>query len=248
MNDSHVADTHRTDEQASLDRQVNRAAFYSAVVLLVAAVPALFLPLDAPEGPFADRMIWFSSNLRAFVAGWIVQMVAMLTLTGVFAGATWQIRSSHPLRAFVAGTALLVSLVAFIIPKFIAIWSIPQMVSASATASSHSAVAEQLFRLLNVSIQFSLFGSFDYLGFWMYAVFGLLVARPLFRLTLSAKIAAAAFGVYGLLYHLLFVGVLTRSVGPTEITSYGGPIMALLVVPVIGMAVYFRKAMKATDR
>ena len=241
-------DSRRTDDQASLESQVNRAAFYSAVVLFVAAVPALFLPLDAPEGPFADRMIWFSSNLGMFVAGWAVQMILMLALTAVFAGTVWQLRRSHPLSAFVAGTALLVSLVAFIIPKFIAIWSIPQMVSASATASSRSAVAEQLFRILNVSLPYSLFTSFDYLGFWMYAVLGLLVARPLFRLTLSAKIAAAAFGGYGLLYHLLFVGVLTGSVGPTEITSYGGPIMALLVVPVIGMAVYFRKAMKATDK
>ena len=44
-------------------------------------------------------------------------MIAMLTLTGVYAGAAWQIRHSHPLRAFIAATALMISLVAFIIPK-----------------------------------------------------------------------------------------------------------------------------------
>lgn len=240
-----MSDPSTPDNQLQLDQRVSKLAFYSAVVLFVAAVPSLFLPLDAPEGQFADRMIWFSSNLGMFVAGWVVQMILMLTLTAVFAGTVWQIRRSHPLSAFVAGTALLVSLVAFIIPKFIAIWSIPQMVSESAAASSHSAVAEQLFQILNPSLPYSLFTSFDYLGFWMYAVLGLLVARPLFRLTLSAKIAAVAFGVYGLLYHLLFVGVLTGSIGPTEIGSYGGSIMALLVVPVIGMAVYFRNVRSA---
>lgn len=238
-------ETPKAHPPADLDRQVDRAAFYSAAVLLVATVPSLFLPLDAPKGPVADRMIWFSSNLGAFVAGWIVQMILMLTLSGVFAGAAWQLRRSHPLRAFVAGTALFISLVAFIIPKFIAIWSIPQMVSESARVSSHSGVSEQLFQLLNPSLAFSLFTSFDYLGFWMYAVFGLLVARPLFRLTLSAKIAAVALGVYGLLYHLLFVGVLTRNVTQADIGAYSTSIGALLLVAVISLAIRFRKAMVA---
>jgi hypothetical protein len=203
----------------------------------------VFLPLDAPEGPFADRMIWFSSNLGVFVIGWIVQMIAMLALSGVFAGTAWQVRESHPLRAMVAVTVLLISVVAFIIPKFIAIWSIPQMVAASATVSGDSAVAEQLLQLLNVSLPFSLFSSFDYLGFWMYAVFALLVARPLFRLTLSAKIAAVALGGYGLLFHILLAGVLTRNVAQADIGAYAESIGALLLVVVIGMAVYFRKAM-----
>ena len=100
-----MSETKTNRDQPSLDTQVNKAAFYSAVVLLLVTVPSLLFPLDAPEGPFADRMIWFSSNLGAFVAGWVVQMIAVLTLTGVYAGVAWHIRHSHPLRAFVAGTA-----------------------------------------------------------------------------------------------------------------------------------------------
>jgi hypothetical protein len=233
------------NDARALDNQVNKAAFWSASILLLSVVPSVLLPLDAPEGPFADRMIWFNSNLGVFVIGWIVQMIAMLTLSGVFAGAAWQIRESHPLRAIVAFTVLLISVVAFIIPKFIAIWSIPQMVTASATVSGDSAVAEQLFRLLNVSLPFSLFSSFDYLGFWLYAVFALLVARPLFRLSLSAKIAAVALGGYGLLFHILLAGVLTRNVAQADIVAYAESIGALLLVVVVGMAVHFRKAMKA---
>ena len=68
-------ETLKAHPPADLDRQVNRAAFYSAAVLLVATVPSLLLPLDAPQGPVADRLIWFSSNLWVFVFGWIVQMI-----------------------------------------------------------------------------------------------------------------------------------------------------------------------------
>lgn len=231
-----------------LDHTINNSAFWSAIALILAGVLSVFLPLDAPEGPFAERMIWFSSNVDTFIMGWVVQMIAMLTLSGVFAGTAWQIRESHPLRAFVAGTALLIAVVAFIIPKFIAIWSIPQMVVASSTVSANVAVAEQLFQLLNPSLSFSLFTSFDYLGFWMYGVFGLLVTRPLFRLTLSAKIAAVGFGLYGLLYHILFAAVMTGKLVSADIGAYAESIGALLLIPVISMAVYFRKTMKATGK
>ena len=227
-----------------LDHTINNSAFWSAIVLILAGVLSVFFPLDAPEGPFAERMIWFSSNVDTFVMGWVVQMIAMLTLSGVFAATAWQIRESQPLRAFVAGTVLLISIVAFIIPKFIAIWSIPQMVGASSTVSADVAVAEQLFQLLNPSLSFSLFTSFDYLGFWMYGVFGLLVARPLFRLTLSAKIAAVGFGLYGLLYHILVAGVMTGSVVTADIGTYAESIGALLLIPVISMAIYFKMQMK----
>lgn len=226
-----------------LDHQIDKAAFWSAIALLLVTVPSLFLPLDAPDGPFADRVVWFSSNLGVFIVAWIVQLIAMLALSAVFAGALWQIANAHPLRAIVAGTTLLISVVAFIIPKFIALWSIPQMVVASASASADGAVAEQLLQLLNVSLPFSLFASFDYLGFWLYAVFSLLIAGPLFRLTLSAKIAAVGFGAYGLLFHVILIGVLTRSVVQADIVPYIASVVGLLLVAVISMAVHFRKAM-----
>lgn len=227
-----------------LDHTINKTAFWSAIVLILAGVLSVFFPLDAPEGPFAERMTWFSSNLGTFVMGWVVQMIAMLTLSCVFAGTAWQVRQSNPVCAIVVATALLISVVAFIIPKFIAIWSIPQMVVASSTVTADVAVAEQLFQLLNPSLSFSLFTSFDYLGFWMYGVFGLLVARPLFRLTLSAKIAAVGLGLFGLLYHILFVGVMTGSVVTSDVGRYAESIGILLLIPVISMAVYFKKQMK----
>ena len=66
-----------TDSQ-EIDGTVNKAAFWSAVALIVAGVLSVFFPLDAPEGPFADRMQSYSSNVGAYVMGSVVQMIAML--------------------------------------------------------------------------------------------------------------------------------------------------------------------------
>ena len=233
-----------TDSQ-KLDLNISKASFRAAIVLILAGVLSVFFPLDAPEGPFADRMLWYSNNVDAFVVGWVVQMVAMLTLSGVFAGIAWQTRKSHPLSTIIAGAALLAATMAFLIPKFIAIWSIPQMVAASTTVSADAALAEQLFRLLNPTVPYTLFTSFDYLGFWMYGVYGLLVARPLLGLTLTAKIAGAALGLYGLLYHLLFAGVMAGSVATADIGLYSGSLGVLLLIPVISMAVFFRTQLRA---
>jgi hypothetical protein len=76
----------------------------------------------------------------------------------------------------------------------------------------------------------------------MYGVFGLLVARPLFRMTLSAKIAAVALGLFGLLYHLLLIGVMFGSVSTAEIGPYAESMGILLLIPVISMA--FSSAMR----
>ena len=228
----------------TLDDTINKASFWTAIVLIIAGVLSVFFPLDAPEGTFAERMMWYSNNVDAYVMGWVVQMIAMLTLSGVFAGIAWQTRKSHPLSSFIAGAALLAATMAFLIPKFIAIWSVPQMVTASTTVTANAAVAEQLFRLLNPSLSFSLFTSFDYLGFWMYGVFGLLVARPLFRLTLSAKIAAVGIGLFGVFYHLLFFGVMFGGVATADIGTYAESMGILLLIPVLSMAVYFRSQLK----
>ena len=232
-----------TDSQ-ELDNTISKIAFQSAIVLVLTGVLMLFFPLDAPAAPFADRMLWYSVNVNAYVMGWVLQMIAMLTLSALFAAIAWQTRKSHLLSTFGAGTALLISIMAFIIPKFIAIWSIPQIVVASSTVTPNVAVAEQLFQLLTPSLSFSLFTSFDYLGFWMYGVFGLLLARPLFRLTLSAKIAAVSLGLFGLLYHLLLVGVMFGSIASTNIGLYAESIGILLLIPVLSMAVYFRNQLK----
>ena len=233
------------NDTRTLDNQINKAAFWSAIIFFIFVVPSLFLPLDSPDGPFAERVTWLSSNIGTFIAAWIVQMILMLTLSAVFAGAIWQISNNYPLRAIISGAVVLISVVAFIIPKFIAVWSIPLMVEAVSAESGGSDIAEQLLNLLSISLPFSLFTSFDYLGFWLYAIFSLLLARPLYHLTLSAKITAFCFGAYGLLFHVMLVGILAGAVAQAEIGVYAGAIGGLLFVGVIGLAFHFKRTMSS---
>lgn len=227
-----------------LDQSVNKATFRAAVILIVAGVLSLFFPLDAPAGSYADRMLWFSSNLSAFVTGWLVQIIAMLSLAGVFAGVTWHVREASPIAAFIAGVAVLLSVAAFLVTKFTALWAFPQMVAAAATVSADSAIAELIMQIMHPTVTFSMFSTFDYLGFWMYAVFALLVARPLLQLSVSAKVAAVGLGLFGVLYHLLIIGVMYGSVATADIVPYVELLGLLLFIAVISLAVYFRHQSK----
>jgi hypothetical protein len=232
----------------SLDYQINRLGFWSAIAALVVGVLSMFLPLDAPGGyaaQHADRVAWLSANGETFIAAWVIQIVALVTLTGVFFALAWRVSSEHPLRAIVAAMVVLVSFVVFIIPKFIAVWTIPLLANATSNGSAGADVADQLLGLLIVSIPFSLFTSFDFLGFWLYAVFGLLVARPLFAKSMSAKFAAGALGAYGILFHGMIIAVFARAIAPEDIGEYAMSIAGLLFFVLVAMAIHFKGAMSS---
>ena len=232
----------------TLDLQINRLGFWSAVVVIATAVITFFTPLDAPGGynaPHADRIAWLSANNATFILGWINQIVAMLSLSGVFFGMAWQIASQNPLRAIIAAMVVLISVVAFIIPKFIAVWTIPLLAQVISNGAEGAELADPLLRLLNVSIPFSLYTSFDYLGFWLYAVFGLLVAGPLYGENASAKIAAVTIGLFGLVYHGLLAALLLGAITPPDIESSFLGASGLLLIVVVAMIVTFRGGMVA---
>ena len=143
----------------------------------------------------------------------------MFSRSGVFFAMAWQIVTKNPLRAVIAAMAVLVSVVAFIIPKFMAVWTLPLLAQVISNGAVGAELADPLLRLLNVSVPFSLYTSFDYLGFWLYGVFGLLVAGPLYGGTTSAKIAAVTIGVFGLMYHGLLATLLLGAIAPIDIES-----------------------------
>jgi hypothetical protein len=235
----------------TLDYQISRLGFWSAIVAIATGVVAMFLPLDAPGGytaEHADRVVWLSANRGPFIAGWINQIVAMLSLSGVFFGVAWQVAGKKPLRAIVAAMVVLMSVMAFIIPKFMAVWTIPILADTISTGAVGAELAEPLLRLLNVSIPFSLYTSFDYLGFWLYAVFGLLVAGPLYGQAMSAKIAAVALGVFGIVYHGMLVALLVGVIAPVDINTYFlGPAMLLLIL-ILAMIFNFKAALASPER
>lgn len=232
----------------SLDYQINRAGFWSAIIAIATGFIAMIFPLDAPDGyvaQHADRVAWLSENSGTFIAGWVNQIVAMLSLSGVFFAIAWRVAASNALRAILAAMVVLISVVAFIIPKFIAVWTIPMLADAITAGAAGAEMADALLLLLNVSIPFSLFTSFDYLGFWLYSVFALLVAAPLSGQAKTLKISSISLGLFGFIYQILMVALWMGEIGPQEIEAYFLGASLLLLFVLVAMLVNFKQAMSA---
>ena len=231
----------------TLDLQMNRFGFWSAVIAIVTGMISFFLPLDAPGGytaEHADRVAWLTANRDLFILGWLNQIAAMFSLSGVFFAIAWHIAVKNPLRAALAAMVVLLSVVAFIIPKFMAIWTIPQLADVITNNAVGAELADPLLTLLNVSVPFSLYTSFDYLGFWLYGVFSLLVAGPLYGDKTSAKIAAITLGMFGVIYHGILASLLLGSIAPPDIESSFLVAAGLLLVAVVVMSFNFWSAAK----
>jgi len=229
----------------SLDEKINRLGLWSAVIVIVTAVISVYLPLDAPGGynaEHADRVAWLINNRELFIAAWANQIVAMLSLSGVFFAIAWRIGSANPLRAIIAAMVVLMSVMAFIIPKFIAVWTIPLLANTISTGAVGSELADPLLRILNVSIPFSLYTSFDYLGFWLYSLFALLVAIPLYSSSMATKISAVSLGLFGVIYQLTLLALWAGEIGAVDIEGSFLGASVLLVVAIIAMAFEFKKA------
>jgi hypothetical protein len=208
---------------------------------------SFFLPLDAPGGftaEHADRIAWLTANRDLFILGWLNQIAAMFSLSGVFFAIAWHIAVKNPLRAALAAMVVLLSVVAFIIPKFMAIWTIPQLADVITNNAVGAELADSLLTLLNVSVPFSLYTSFDYLGFWLYGVFSLLVAGPLYGDKTSTKIVAITLGMFGVIYHGLLASLLLGSIAPPDIESSFLVAAGLLLVAVVMMGFNFWSAAK----
>ena len=228
---------------ANLNQQIGHLGFWSGVIFLVTVVVSLLLPLDVPDGLQAahvDRVIWLNEHRSAFILGWVNQMVSMLSLSGVLLAVAWFAAMRSPLSGMVGGIAILLSITAFIIPKFIAIWTIPQLAEATATGGIGSEFADQLLLILNVSVPFSLYTSFDYLGFWLYALFALVIAAPLFKHALIWKFVAVALGVFGAAFHTLLIALLMRKLVPADIEPWFLGSTLFLIVAIIAAVLGFR--------
>jgi len=230
--------------ESSLNQKISRCGFWAVIAFFITAVLSMFLPLDIAGGYAAahgDRVIWLQENRGMFIAGWVNQIISMFTLSGAFAAAAWIAVGNNALRGMLGLFFVAMATMAFIIPKFIAVWTIPLLGDAASTGSTGSDMAHALLPLLNVSIPFSLYTSFDYLGFWLYAVFALLVAGPLYGDALSNKIAAVSLGVFGVLYHLCLIALLLGSIGASDIETYFLGSTVLLFLHLVAMiAVFYR--------
>ena len=228
--------------ESILNQKISRCGFWAVIAFFITAVLSMFLPLDIAGGYAAahgDRVIWLQENRGMFIAGWVNQIISMFTLSGAFAAAAWIAVGNNALRGMLGLFFVAMATMAFIIPKFIAVWTIPLLGDAASTGSTGSDMAHALLPLLNVSIPFSLYTSFDYLGFWLYAVFALLVAGPLYGGALSNKIAAVSLGVFGVLYHLCLIALLLGSIGASDIETYFLGSTVLLFLHLVAMISVF---------
>ena len=233
----------KTIDLRLLDLQINRLGLVSVIVVVLTTLVSFWLPLDVPNGfeaQHADRVEWLNANRGIFIIGWINQIISMLAFAGVFFGVAWHVAKIAPLRGIVAAVVVLLSVAAFIIPKFIAVWTIPQLASVVATEASGAEMANQLLLVLNVSVPFSLYTSFDYLGFWLYAVFALLVAGPLFNESISSKTAAVGAGFFGCIFHGLFAMLLLGEIASAEIETYFLGSVVFLLLSIVAIVPQFR--------
>ena len=229
--------------ESTLNQQISRWGFWAVIVFVITAVLSMFLPLDIANGyaaTHADRVQWLQHNRGLFIAGWVNQIFSMFSLSGALAAAAWVAAVNNALRAILGVFFVAMATMAFAIPKFMAIWTIPMLADAAASGSPGSAIAHSLLPLLNVSVPFSLYTSFDYLGFWLYAVFALLVAGPLYGDTLTAKVAAVSLGGFALLYHGCLLMLLMGGIDPKDIETYFIGTTLLLLVHLVAVGAVFK--------
>jgi hypothetical protein len=229
---------------ASFDRSLNQFGFVTVILCILTGFAAALLPLDAPAGANAtdtERLAWLAENMGSFVAGWVNQIIAMLSLSGFFLAIALRARHVAPLRVILAVGAVAMATMAFAIPKFMAIWTIPMLTEASVTGGSGSEMAGTLLPLLNVSIPFSLYTSFDYLGFWLYALFAVLMMGAVDRIDKLSTITAVSLGLFGLGFHVALILLLTGVIGAADIEIVFGITFIPLLILVLVMLAVFRR-------
>lgn len=224
----------------NISSQINSIAFKATVIALAFVIVSLFLPLGSPGATQEEAAEWLINDLTPYMAGWIVQIILMFCTTTIFVGAAWQIYSTNPLRSMVLWSLTGVSFIAFSITKFIAVWSVPLSARALAAGSETRDSAEAFLLSTNPSVTFALAPALDFLGFLIYGVMGLMLFRPLVRLSTSAKIAAVSLFVYGIIICLiLFVGV-TAIISQSDIWGYADSSSFIFLIAIVALLIRFK--------
>jgi hypothetical protein len=226
------------------DRNISPTIFdlgYKAVIVfLITAVISLALPLDAPVPTQSAAELWLNTEVGGYLFGWLNQVILMFSSSLILLAAGLSIYSSAPLRAGAVWVFTLMSTLAFLISKFLSLWSVPLTAKAIAAENAVAGSAQSILVTLGPNEAFGLVPSIDYLGFWLYGLIGLLLFRPLFRQSLSAKIAAIALLMYGILFHLVYVAVMIDLLGQSDVGDAISAIGYLVLISAIALLFRFR--------
>ena len=229
---------------ARLDSQINKATYLSAIILFVFTVVSMFGVYDAPAGSTgAEKVAWLSENNGAFVVSWVTQIVQVFTLTAIFAAACWKAFSVNPLAAVSGGIVLMLGTMAILITKGTELWILPLAAQDLAAGLASQEPGLTLLSINSQSYPYSLTTYFDYLGLWLWSLFGLLVARPLFQFSTSAKVAAISLGLFGVIYPVFYGFLITGVIPLKDITNYS-TFMLLAWVGAFAIGFYCRSEAK----
>ena len=229
---------------ARLDSQINKATYLSAIILFVFTAVSMFGVYDAPAGSTAaEKVAWLNENNGAFVLSWVTQIVQVFTLAAVFAATCWKVFSVNPLAAVSAALVLMLGTMAILITKGTELWVVPLAAQDLAAGSSGQEPGLTLLSINSQSYPYSLTTYFDYLGLWLWSLFGLLVARPLFQFSTSAKVAAISLGLFGVIYPVFYGFLITGVIPLKDITNYS-TFMLLAWVGAFAIGFYCRSEAK----
>ncbi|MCO4091113.1 MAG: hypothetical protein HEQ34_04060 [Sphingorhabdus sp.] len=212
--------------------------YKAVIVFLITGVISLALPLEAPVPTQSAAELWLNTKAGGYLFGWLNQVILMFACSVILLAAGLSIYSSAPLRAGAVWVFTLMATLAFLISKFLSLWSVPLTAKAIAAENAVAGSAQSILTTLGPSEAFGLLSSIDYLGFWLYGLIGLLLFRPLFRQSLSAKIAAVALLLYGILFHLVYVAVMIDLLGQSDVP--GVVFLNTLLVLIAAIALLFR--------
>lgn len=228
-----------------LNSQINQAGYRTALAAFILTIISLFFVYDAPAGSnTAEKIIWLNENSGMFIAGWIVQILLMLSLSAVFAATAWTVYHKAPLSAVLAIGAVAMAVMAFLLNKFSEIWSVPLIAQDIAAGGEGRETAVMLLKMHSQSFPYTYTQSLDYLGFWLYAIFGLFTARHLLSLSLSAKIAGVCFGAYGIIFHIFYFMAVAGSIPQPELIGYLSGFALLIWIGAFAMGFYYRGLVK----
>ena len=225
---------------SNISSQINSVAFKATVIVIVLGIVSLFLPLGAPGATQEEAAEWLINDLTLYMVGWINQLILMFCTTTIFVGAAWQFYSTNPVRTILLWSMTGMSFVAFIIPKFIALWSVPLSARALAAGSETRDSAEAFLLSTNPSVAFGLAPTLDFLGFVIYGVMGFILFRPLARLSTSAKVAAYTLLVYGIVICLILVVSITALISQGDIWEYADSSSFIFIVAVVALLIRFK--------
>ncbi|MFP6615438.1 MAG: hypothetical protein VCB26_03425 [Candidatus Hydrogenedentota bacterium] len=224
----------------NISTQINSVAFKATVIALALFIVSLFFPLGSPGATQEEAAEWLINDLTLYMVGWMVQFVLMFCTTTIFVGAAWQIYSTNPLRSILLWSLTGVSFIAFSITKFIAVWAVPLSARSLAAGSETRDSAEAFLLATNPSVSFGLAPTLDFLGFLIYGVMGIILFRPLVRLSTSAKVAAVSLFIYGIIICLILAVAVTAIISQGDIWTYAESSSLLFLVAVVALLIRFK--------